>query len=129
LLWVLWLGYGWLVIGFALTFLAWVADVSAYLALHAFAVGTLGMITAGMMARVSLGHTGRNVFEPPPAIVWIFVALLVAAAIRVLGPLLWPVLTTFWHGAALLAWMLAFMAFLWIFVPMLLRPRTDGRWG
>jgi uncharacterized protein involved in response to NO len=29
------------------------------LALHAFTMGGIGVITLGMMARVSLGHTGR----------------------------------------------------------------------
>ena len=59
LLWVLYLGYGWIVAGFALK-AAVALGVSPLLSLHAFAVGGIGMVTLGMMARVSLGDGIRR---------------------------------------------------------------------
>ena len=63
LLWVLYLAYGFITIGFALKAAVYLAGVSPFIALHAFSVGGIGMITLGMMSRVTLGHTGRNVFD------------------------------------------------------------------
>jgi len=61
LLWVLYLAYGWMILGFALKFAAFVFGFSPSLAIHAFTVGGIGMMTLGMMSRISLGHTGRDI--------------------------------------------------------------------
>lgn len=129
LLWVLFLGYGWLVIGFALWVLVWLLALSPFIALHAFAVGGVGLITLGMMARVALGHTGRNVFDPPAGLTPIFGLLLMAALLRVFGPLWLPLHYEVWLWLSQGFWVAGFAAFLWLYAPMLLRPRTDGRWG
>jgi uncharacterized protein involved in response to NO len=128
LLWVLFLGYGWIVAGFALK-AAVPLGTSPFLSLHAFAYGGIGMITLGMMSRVALGHTGRNVAEPPPVLTLIFVVLLAGAVTRVLLPLLDPAHYTIWIGLAQGLWLLAFMVFLYRFLPMLLQPRPDGQPG
>ena len=52
LLWVLYLGYGWLILGFIFTALAAWDVVLPSLALHAFTVGGIGVLTLGMMAHV-----------------------------------------------------------------------------
>ncbi len=52
-------------LGFLLRALTPVTAIPDYLPIHAFAVGGIGMITVSMMARVSLGHTGRNVHHAP----------------------------------------------------------------
>ncbi len=128
LLWVLYLGYGWIVAGFALK-AAVALGVSPLLSLHAFAVGGIGMITLGMMARVSLGHTGRDVAEPPAVLFVAFTLLLAATAVRVLLPLLAPAWYRDWVGLAQLLWLLAFALFLVRFLPILARPRVDGQPG
>ncbi|MDX2464212.1 MAG: NnrS family protein, partial [Porticoccus sp.] len=61
LLWVLYVGYGWIIAGFVLHASAYFLNTDPMLAVHAFAYGGVGMITLGMMARISLGHTGRDV--------------------------------------------------------------------
>ncbi|MFC1681280.1 NnrS family protein, partial [Pseudomonadota bacterium] len=61
LVWVLHVAYGFLTAGFLLTLLSSLAGISPYLAIHAFAYGGIGMMTLGMMSRVTLGHTGRSV--------------------------------------------------------------------
>jgi uncharacterized protein involved in response to NO len=129
LLWVLFLAYFSLIVGFALKAATAVTAVSPLLALHAFTYGGIGLFTLGMMARVTLGHTGRDILEPPPAVVWIFGLVAVGSIVRVVLPLLVTQHYVFWVGLSQIFWMLAFLLFLRVFVPMLLRPREDGQPG
>jgi uncharacterized protein involved in response to NO len=129
LLWVLYLGYAFIVVGFALKALVVVSNISIYLAVHAFAFGGIGMITVGMMARVALGHTGRNVFEPPPSLFWIFALLFCGALIRVFFPLIDHSLYFLWIALSQLFWLVAFGYFLYLYFPMLIYPRIDGHYG
>ena len=121
LLWVLYLGYGSLVAGFALKAAAVVFAISPYLAVHAFTVGGIGMITLGMMARVSLGHTGRNVLDPPSGLSGMFVLLGVTALVRVLVPLLDASRYGLWIGLSQALWIAAFAMFAYRYAPMLIR--------
>ncbi|MFO7602259.1 MAG: NnrS family protein, partial [Gammaproteobacteria bacterium] len=102
---------------------------SAFIPLHAFAVGGIGVMTLGMMSRVALGHTGRNVFAPPPLLGVSFVLLLAAGIARVLLPLLAPGQYLLWVGLSQTLWVLAFALFMVVFLPILWRPRVDGRFG
>lgn len=129
LLWVLFMAYGWIVAGFLFKFLAVAAGVSPWIGVHAFAVGGIGMMTIGMMARVALGHTGRNVFDPPPILIVVFLVLFGAAFIRVLNVWLVPEFYGEWILATQLLWITAFSLFLWQYLPMLIKPRIDGRYG
>lgn len=129
LLWVLYLAYAVIVAGFALKAAVAFAAVAPSLALHAFTYGGIGLFTLGMMTRVTLGHTGRNVLDPPPAAAWIFAVLLAGTALRVLFPLADPQHYTLWIGLSQLLWVVAFGAFLFIHLPMLVRPRIDGQPG
>ncbi len=129
LLWVLYLGYAFLVAGFALKALAGLAGISPFLALHAFAYGGIGMITAGMMARVSLGHTGRNVFQPPAIVGPMFALLLAGTVVRVVLPLFFGGHYALWILISQLLWIAAFCLFVTYYLPIFLRPRIDGRPG
>ena len=129
LLWILYAGYGWVVIGFALEALSAAAIVRPQLALHAFTTGAIGALTLGMMARVSLGHTGRPLHAPPP-VVAAFALVNAAALLRVFAawwlPDEWYVSLIAASGAA---WVAAFVLFLALYAPILLRPRVDGLEG
>jgi uncharacterized protein involved in response to NO len=125
-LWVLYSGYGWLVMGLLLAGIADLGGFPASLATHALAVGAVGVLTVGMMARVSLGHTGRAL-QTTPVINLAFVALNLAAALRVFGPWLWPQGYERWIEAAGGLWVLAFGILCVVYYPILLRPRADGR--
>jgi uncharacterized protein involved in response to NO len=124
LLWSLYLAYGSLIAGFALKAAVVVFGISPYLAVHAFAVGGIGMMTLGMMARVSLGHTGRNVLNPPAGVFWMCGALFMAAIVRVLFPLVNPAHVVVWIGLSQGLWIVAFALFLSVYSPMLVRPEV-----
>ena len=128
LLWVLHLGYGWIVVGFALVALSTMGWLAPSTALHAFTVGAIGTLTLGMMARVSLGHTGR-MLEPAKIVSVAFGLIVAAALVRVGGPLIFP---QRYDWAILLSgfiWMLAFAVFVVVYAPFLIQPRQDGKEG
>ena len=129
LLWVLYLGQAAFAAGLALHAAQDLAALPPALSLHAFAYGGLGLLTAGMMARVILGHTGRSVLEPPDGVCVVFTLLTAGAVARVLLPLLHAPLTVAWVLAAQLFWLLAFTLLLVLYARMLWQPRTDGRPG
>ncbi len=129
ILWVLHIGYAWLVLGLALRGLAGFGLLPQAVALHAVTVGAIGVLTLGMMSRVALGHTGRNINDTGPLIPVAFVLLNLGAVVRVFGPLLWAEKFNVWINLAGGLWMLAFLLFAWRYVPILIAPRTDGRPG
>lgn len=128
LLWVLHLGYAWVVVGFVLRALAAVGAVAPEFTIHAFTVGGIGVLTLGMMARVSLGHTGRPL-KPAPAVALAFALMNAAALVRGLLPVVLPQI--FPHLIALSGalWIAAFAIFLAVYAPILTRPRIDGEPG
>ena len=128
LLWILYVGYGWIVIGFILTVLSAYAWVSATLALHAFTVGGIGVLTLGMMARVSLGHTGRAL-RASNAMAIAFVLINLATLLRVLLPLVLPDWYTLLIYGSTLSWLAAFSLFMFVYAPILTSPRIDGQEG
>jgi uncharacterized protein involved in response to NO len=128
LLWILTFGYAWLVVGFAMTALAGMLPRLAPLALHAFTAGAMGAMTLGMMTRVSLGHTGRPLVTSRAAALG-FAAILVSGVARVLAPAVAPGLYQGLITFAGVAWAVAFLPFVVAFVPILTRPRPDGRPG
>lgn len=126
LLWVLYIGYGWVVFGFALTALSSILDISPYLPLHAWTAGGIGVMTIGMMTRVTLGHTGRNVLDPPPGVGALCGLIVTSAVFRVIGPWLWPQIETVWIFLSQITWILAGFLFLWIAAPLLVRPSLES---
>lgn len=128
LLWVLHLGYAWVVVGFCLKTLAVLDLVPPQLTLHAFTVGGIGVLTLGMMARVSLGHTGRPLKAARP-VAFAFALINLAAVLRGIVPIIFP----YWllQLAALSGglWILSFLIFVVIYTPILISPRVDGGLG
>src|SRR5690606_18551233 len=98
IVWVLHLGYAWIVAGLALSALsAFTGLVPSALVSHAFGTGAIGTMIIAVMSRASLGHTGRRLIAPR-SIVWAYHLVTLAAVLRVAGPLLAPQ-----HDAAILA--------------------------
>lgn len=128
LLWVLYVGYLWIITGFVLTALSANALVPAALALHAFTVGGIAVVTLGMMARVSLGHTGRAL-RVSNTIAVAFVLLNLAALLRVILPAAVPNGYDLFIYASTLCWLAAFGLFVSVYLPILTQARIDGQEG
>jgi len=129
LIWVLYVSYGFLTLAFALKLAVIFYAASPFIALHAFAVGGIGVMTLGMMSRVTLGHTGRNINNPPRLLPVALIAVIFSAGLRVVAPLLLGELYLTWILAAQIFWIIAFCLFVFIYATMLLRPRIDGQPG
>jgi uncharacterized protein involved in response to NO len=128
ILWVLHAAVLWLALGFAMRAAGAFGLVTPNVALHALTVGAIGVLTLGMMSRVTLGHTGRDM-RAPRTMAAAFVLLNLAAFARGIAPAIWPErYLTLVHSAAGL-WILAFALFLVAHAAMLWRPRVDGQPG
>ena len=128
ILWVLYAGFLWLSIGYAMYGLAAIGLVPVNAAKHALTVGAIGTVTLGMMARISLGHTGFPI-QPRRVIEISFIVLNLAAAARVFGVVAAPEKYLFWIHLSGGLWILCFAVFAFVYVPILVRPRADGRPG
>lgn len=129
LIWSLFVAYLCFNLGFLLEALTILKLATHALAIHAFTVGGLGLFTLGMMARISLGHTGRSVYQPPRTLGMVFVFCLIAFALRVIGIWLIPAAYNTLLVAAYWAWAVAFFWFCVLYIPMLLKARADGLRG
>jgi len=91
-------------------------------------MGGIGVITLGMMARVSLGHTGR-VLKASKAMAIAFALINLVALIRVFVPILLPN----WYADIIylstILWLAAFSLFAYIYAPILTTARADGKQG
>lgn len=128
LLWILHLSYLWLVVALLFRGLSeFYPALAPTLWQHALGAGAIASLILGVMTRVSFGHTGRPL-QLPSYGVWIYVAISLAAVLRIAVPL---GVLDFGIGvlAASAAWILAFTFFLILYAPVLLRPRADGKPG
>ncbi|HEY0466285.1 MAG TPA: NnrS family protein [Polyangiaceae bacterium] len=127
LLWILHAGAWFLPLGLALKAIAQIAPVvSVASALHALTAGALGSLTLGMMARVSLGHSGRAL-EPKSSMKWAFLSVIAAALLRIGAPLLPATHYLSALGIAAALWSAAFAIFLRDYWQILLSARADAR--
>jgi len=123
-------GYGWLAIGLMLRGVAELTDVIPLDAgIHALTLGAIGSMILGMMSRVALGHTGRSII-PAPLTVAAYWLVNVSALLRVGFALTWDdgLRAASLMGSGVL-WSLAFLCFAIVYLPILGRPRADGRPG
>jgi uncharacterized protein involved in response to NO len=126
LLWVLHLGYAWVVAGFLLKALAALDAVAPEYTIHAFSVGGIGVLTLGMMARVALGHTGRPLQAAAPVALAFFLINL-AALCRGILPIMLPGFFSQLVALSGVLWIAAFLIFLGVYAPILTSPRIDGQ--
>lgn len=128
LVWVLHLGYLWLVAGLALRAAGALGLVTPVAGLHALTAGAMATMVVAVMTRASLGHTGR-LLASSPGIVAVYLLVTLGALGRVLGAALPVGDYTVTMAAAGLAWGLGFLLFAAIYAPILIGPRADGREG
>ncbi len=129
LLWVLFLGYSMFVLGFALKAINFFNLYPTSIPLHAFTYGGIGLMTLGMISRISLGHTGRNINEPPKVLIWVFLSLFIGALVRVIMPIIMPSAYLHIIGLAQALWIIAFVLFLSSYLMIFIKPRVDGQAG
>jgi uncharacterized protein involved in response to NO len=126
ILWVLHAAYAWVPVGLALLALAQLGWLGVSAGVHALTVGATGGLIIGMVTRTARGHTGRPL-RTSRAEVGAYALVLAAALLRTLAPLVMA--PTVPLVAAALAWSSAFVIYLWVFTPWLLRTRLDGKDG
>jgi uncharacterized protein involved in response to NO len=127
LLWILHLSILWVPVALLLLAGSLLAGWPSNAWTHAAGTGAVGCLILGVIARVSLGHTGRPLVLPK-GMVLAFVAVQLAAVIRVV--------TAFdvipWHpgiGTSTALWVIAYVIFLVRYTGVLASPRADGREG
>jgi uncharacterized protein involved in response to NO len=125
---VLYAGFLWLSVGLILDGLAAFGLLTPSVAIHAITTGAIGVLTLGMMTRVTLGHTGRAM-EASRLTVIAFVLVNLAALLRSPAVLIAPEQYRDWLLAAGLCWIGAFALFTGVYGPMLATPRVDGKPG
>ena len=129
LLWGLFAAFIMINLGFLLRALMPVTAIPDYLPIHAFAVGGIGIVTISMMARVTIGHTGRNVHQAPPIMALLLILMVLTATVRIFLPLLDPGHYRLWIAASGFMWIMSFSLFAAVFIPLLVKPRVDGKPG
>ena len=132
LLWVLFAGFAWMPLAFALY-----SAQSATYALtgdfvlgrgpaHALYIGFFGSLLVAMVTRVTQGHSGRPLAMPKAG--WFAFGLLQLVAVARVGaevardPYAW-------HALAAAGWLLAFLPWVLRSLSIYLHPRADGRPG
>jgi uncharacterized protein involved in response to NO len=129
---VLFLGFAWLPVAFALYAAqsAWFAAsgdwVAARAPAHARVIGYFGSLLVAMVTRVTQGHSGR-LLEFGPTAVFAFALVQLAALLRIAAEL--QVDAMAWQVAAGTAWLLAFLPWVLRSAGIYLRPRADGKAG
>jgi len=132
LLRVLFLGFAWLPIAFALYALqgAWFAATGEFALgrapAHALFVGFFGSLLVAMVTRVTQGHSGRPLVLGKVA-AFAFVVIQLVTVTRIVSELAPDALG--WQAAAAVGWIVAFLPWVlrsaWIY----LSPRVDGHPG
>lgn len=128
LLWILHIGYLWIVAALLIKGLVpFVDGLAETVWFHALGTGAIGTLILGVMTRVAMGHTGRPLRLPRYAIS-IYIGVLVAGIARLLAA---TGMADYQLGITVsaVAWAAAFILFVLIYWPILSRPRADGRPG
>ena len=132
LLWVLFVGFAWLPLAFAL----YATQSLLYLSTgeflmgrgpgHALFIGFFGSLLVAMVTRVTQGHSGRPLAMPKVG--WFAFGLLqLVTIVRLLGEVLPD--PGRWQLLAGIGWMLAFTPWVLRHLGIYLRPRRDGKPG
>jgi uncharacterized protein involved in response to NO len=128
LLWILHLSYAWIPLGFLMLALAQFGIVAPSAAVHVLALGALGGLILGMITRTALGHTGRALTAGRGE-----TAMYVLIQLGVLVRLVAALAPGRAHDVALVGsaalWSAAFILYVLVYGPYLMRPRLDGREG
>ncbi len=127
ILWILYVGYLWIPVGFALHGLSFWIPTLYSAALHSFTTGAIGIFIYGMITRVTFGHTGRKISAPKFIVLLGYLPITLAALLRVLLPLVNSSYYRIALVSSLLLWIFAHLAFVIGYGPILISPSLDGK--
>lgn len=132
LLWVLFAGFAWLPLAFALyslqsMLLLWSGQfLLGRGPAHALYIGFFGSLLVAMVTRVTQGHSGRPLAMP--MVGWFAFALLqLVTVVRLLGEILPD--PGRWQLLSAIGWLLAFAPWVLRHAAIYLQPRRDGKPG
>lgn len=129
LLWSLHGAYLSMIIG-----LAWLGgsyinhSMNPTIGIHIIAIGGIGAMILAMMARVSLGHTGRKL-QIGRWMIIAFISLFGSLLARTLFVVVMPVATIDAYVISAVLWVIAFTIFAIVYFPVLTKARVDGHPG
>ncbi|HJT19040.1 MAG TPA: NnrS family protein [Nitrospira sp.] len=127
LVWILHVGYGWLVLSFLALGTAMLSiGLPMPNAVHVLTTGAVGTMTLAVMTRASLGHTGRPRHAGSMTVL-IYVLANVGGMLRVFTPTpdVPTTLTNLFLSVAALSWSGAYVLYAAIYGPFLVRPSLD----
>ena len=126
LVFILTVGYGWVALSLLALGSAILGVLPAANAVHVLTTGAVGTMTLAVMTRASLGHSGRARHAGPMTVV-IYVLVNLGAVLRVVAPAsdAPTTLTNLLLGMAAFGWSGAYLLFVLIYGPILLRPSLD----
>lgn len=128
ILFILHVGYAWMVVGFALLGLsAFIDPLPPSAALHALTAGSVATMIMAVMSRAALGHSGRPL-EVAKATVGAYGLISVGTLLRVVAPVIpdGMMALTMVGGVA---WSLGWVIYVVVYWPVCTKPRADGRPG
>ncbi|QCE34513.1 NnrS family protein [Acetobacteraceae bacterium] len=132
MIFVLYLSYAWIIISFLLMALESQHLILRTMSVHVMGLGAVSMAVAGMMCRVTRGHTGREIKAEKAEMIF-FVMLSLSMILRLIStiPQVMASLTAFLTllNASATCFIIGFLAFLWRYGPFLCRNRADGKNG
>lgn len=128
LLWILHVSYAWIPVGFFAMAAAALGFVAASAAFHALAVGSMAGLIIGMITRTALGHTGRMLTAGGSELI-MYVLVQAGAVARLLAAVDALGLRSTLLVITAAAWSCAFILYVAVYGPYLLRARVDGREG
>ncbi len=126
MLWILHLGFIWLILGLLMLALYGLNFISLSLAIHSLTAGAISTMIIGMICRVAMGHTGREIKANLATIV-IFILIQLAAIIRVFLPAVMPEFNIQFITISAFIWAFCYFVYLLNYSHMLFLPRPDGR--
>ena len=95
-------------------------------ATHVFTLLSMGLVMAAMMIRISQGHTARNIVftSSDKAAIWLAG---LGGVVRLVFPQIWPQQYGNFVLFAAFSWEICFLVLGWRLIPVLFKPRLDGK--
>lgn len=129
LVWSLHLAYWFIPISFLLFALHYSGvNISTSNALHGLTAGAMSSLILAMIARISLGHSGRPL-SPHWLMKYAFGLIVIAGIVRLISPHIQTYFSFNLNVLSAVIWAIAFGIFIVIYTPILTSARPDGNLG